>query len=535
MKKAILAALLCIPILAGCTAAAAPSLPSRLSPTKETENDILRCYPLDSEECRSYVFGEDLYLIYPDSIRKYTGKQLICTGEYPLVHPCRVSISEGGAAAYDPTEHCVVLLSSDLTEYRRLELPGQVQGTPLLCSGGNHLYFCAASSLVCLDCNTGICRTVRQGIAEDAEVTGLLEEDKLILCTSGNETSYLSAIDGSKKAVSPPVTSGMQMGSRACLNVRCGENECLYLETAMLPINPGMAFLAFAPAYNAALVFRKADASLILYDLTTGNQLSLITLGDDAVPTQACSAEDGRIFILQQGRLLQWMPENCPARDPAVSISQLYTADAPNRKGLEQCHQRAAFLEQQYGFQISLAEDNGMVLPAGVQTKPEHITAFIRYTLDQVEQGLLRLPSELIREAIRGTKRTTVCILRSICVDGMPVHSYSFWIGNHRYILLSAGEGVAEETLRAVYPLIDAGIFSRSAALDQWEQGILAENQNAMEDRADVLLAAISPNNRELFCDAILQRKLRILSQGIREAFPTVKEKGSLPWEQYLW
>lgn len=530
MKKAIFAALLCLPILAGCTAAAAPSLPSRLSPTKETENDILRRYPLERGECRFFVLGEDLLMAAPGELTKYTGKQLLRRASCPLPDTeCRVSVSEGGIVCCVPEEKQIVIYDSSLTEIRSLPISDSVQGTPMLCSQGNHLYFCSQSALLCMDVTTGICKTLREGVALGTEVTGIVEDAGVILCTADSRTEYISVMDGSCQEISPPAFSGTRVGSKLCLNVRCGENDCLCLEKNMLPLIPGTHFLTFVPAENAALFFRSADASLILYDLTTGNQIAGIMLESDEMPDQACGMPDGRVFFVQGEALYQWMPEKKPSRDPAVSITALYTMDAPNRKGLEQCRLRASFLEQQYGFRTALNEDLPQVLPAGIQVEPEYITLFIRNALDQAEQGLLRLPAELIRAAVSQNGEITLCILRSITADGENIKSASFQVGSKRYILLAAGEGLADAVLREIYPLIDSRILSSSDALDLWS------GDSACNDRAEVLLKAISPNNRELFCDAIWQKKLRCLSQGIREAFPTVREKGQLPWEQYLW
>ena len=57
MKRILPALLLCL-LLLGC-GPAAPSREFRLTPTKETENDNLRCYPLDAADCRFFTYGND--------------------------------------------------------------------------------------------------------------------------------------------------------------------------------------------------------------------------------------------------------------------------------------------------------------------------------------------------------------------------------------------------------------------------------------------------------------------------------------------
>ena len=66
MTKRILPALLLCLLLLGC-GPAAPSREFRLTPTKETENDNLRCYPLDAADCRFFTYGNDLLVLHPEA------------------------------------------------------------------------------------------------------------------------------------------------------------------------------------------------------------------------------------------------------------------------------------------------------------------------------------------------------------------------------------------------------------------------------------------------------------------------------------
>ena len=70
MKRILLASLLCAVLLSAVLlscppAAQAGAAQPRLTPTKETENDNLRCYPLDAADCRFFTFRSDLLVLRP--------------------------------------------------------------------------------------------------------------------------------------------------------------------------------------------------------------------------------------------------------------------------------------------------------------------------------------------------------------------------------------------------------------------------------------------------------------------------------------
>ena len=54
------------------------------------------------------------------------------------------------------------------------------------------------------------------------------------------------------------------------------------------------------------------------------------------------------------------------------------------------------------------------------------------------------------------------------------------------------------------------------------------------EDRARIMEYALLPEEGDCFRSEIMQRKLRILCLGLREAFSLTGYLGILPWEQHL-
>lgn len=130
-------------------------------------------------------------------------------------------------------------------------------------------------------------------------------------------------------------------------------------------------------------------------------------LAPTCCPTQVSSTNDGRIFFLlpdEKGQeiLCQWIIRLQPKQDFRIRLTPVYTADAPNRKGLEQCRQRAAFIEEKYGLSVLFHTPSVRFVPEGYTILPEHITPILSDVLDRAERALLRLPTELIKETVQG-------------------------------------------------------------------------------------------------------------------------------------
>lgn len=560
IKKMIAAAALCL-VLIGCTqTGGAPlrNIPSRLSPTKETENDMLRCYPLDGAPCRFFTYGEDLFLLYPTGeelyLLKFGGKALALTASIALPDAsCTAAISGSLIACYDPAAQEALILDADLVLLNRIALPG-CTGQPLLSPEGDSLYYCTDSALMAAECSTGLHRTLRQTPSSPLTVTAMLEKERLLVCRQrgGNpEDLCLSTVDGSCQGSIYPLTAAALFGSREYRALKCGFNDCLFLEQSQFPLCPGWQFLTFLPEMNGALIYQREEEKLVIYDLTTGNRIAALSLSAIGAPDCAVGTQDGRIFFHIPGALYQWMPRLDPQQDFKVKITPMYTAEQPDQKGLEQCRQRSAFIEGQYGVQILLNTQATQVQPKFCTVEPEYIPAMIMDTLDRIEKTLGRFPASFVRTAVQG--RTYLCPVRQIRNGNTQEYYHQFWSGRDCYILIAVSDQVEESVIRSLSPLADRLVLMNNDAYDTWQSYNPAEFQygtqdprfsgsfadlrsmlSQAEDRAGILYAAMSGGNRELFLDAILQRKLRQVCIGIRAAFP-LEQAEKLPWEQYLW
>ena len=547
MKRMVFAAVLLCALLVGC----GRSVPERkalerISPTKETENDDLRCYPLDAADCRFLSYGEDLLVLCPQegSVRllRCSGKGLAVTALTELPLGTELCCAGEKILCYDPGEEKALIFSPTLTLVQTCSLP-DCAGLPLMDGAGGFLYYATGQALVELELDTGIHRTLRH--QESMALTALLEGSGLLLCAGTEESLYIQIEDGALTRRSPLITGVSAKGSRVQLCAQCGFLDCLYLGQTMLPLPAGWDFLTFLPGRNAALVLREEN-DLAIYDLSTGNLLAEENVSQ--APEQAWATEDGRVFFTAGERLYQWEPEWMSQRDSRVKITALYTREAPDEKGLTQCRQRGTQLEERYGVRLRLFGES-LVEPKGVTLEQEHITATLLDTLTEMEKALSLFPKELLSTAFSGGGRFYLCPVRSIRVNGQEKQELQFWSGRDCYLVIAASDQVQRSVVRVLSPLLDRQVLMKSDAYDRWDSlnppdfsyGSAGEEtafvtsaatESPAADRAELLWAAMEPGNRELFLSAQLQNKLRTLSQALRQFLPSTAK---CPWEQYLW
>ena len=549
MKRILLAAMLCL-FLLGCGQTAPAEAPNRLIPTKDTENDTLRSYRTDGAECRFFVLGEDLLLLQTKdgaaSLLCFTGKTMTQSASFALEAGSTVQVAETTVLCYEPESRQAIALDDTLQEQARLTLPEGTTGTPFYHEG--ILFYCTEDALMAAEFDTGIHRTLRR--SHDAGLLPTAVFGEVLVCTSETESLFLRVEDGTTLGSGPKVVSS---GKKA-LAIRCGSNDCLYLGDTMLPLPPGWRFLAFTPDNRRALLCREGDTTeLGIYDLSTGNRTAQLVLTGIPAPEQAAVMEDGRVFFQTQGAgcLYQWTPDFAPARDSRLQICPLSTAESPDSKALEQCRKNASGLETRYGLSILLNTEVPGASPQGCTIVPEHLAVMVEYALTQIEKSLALYPQNFIRQAASGTGRTYLCPVRSIQKGGEELDCLQYWCGNDSYLYIAVTERAGSSSIRALSAMMDDRIVSVSSVFDSWEalnpegfrygpdaagdRAYFADSRSVLspvEDRAGILLTAMESGNRELYCSAMLQAKLRRLSTALREVYSL---SGTLPWEQYLW
>lgn len=526
--KLIFAAVLLL-ILSGCTQTGAPprAIPEHLTPTKETENDILRCYPLDSPECRFFAVGEDLFLHRGKELLRCTGKNLVVGSKVQLPSVDCTVFTDGKQVGYfDPESQEAVLLCTNQTL--------RIGGVPVLRDG--NIYYRTGDAIMEGSFDTGILRMLRSGVPEDFSVDAVLSDGTLVC---GN--NLISPADGRAVGNTPTIIAA-STGRRDYRALRLGSNDCITAGRNLLPLPPGWRFLAFWEEEHCALICRdEGQPELALFDLNTGNRRAQIILNMTS-PSEGAVTADGRVFF-RSGDLWLWIPEYNPVRD-----TRIHFADP---KGMTQCRQRALFLEEQYGLHLLLGADAVRQF-ANMECEPEDIGNLVMDALDRIEKALTRFPAEFIRSVIRSGRNVYLCPVRSIRhADTEPVFLLQ-QNGADTCLYIAVNTHAGESVIRGLSGIMDGRVFSLTDTYDSWEalnpEGFhyggdtdfdpaaftsAADQLSPAADRAGVLIAAVESGNRELFRSAILQNKLRKLCTALREVYPISNR--NLPWEQYLW
>lgn len=546
MKQILPALLLCLMLL-GC-GQTSPVSDFRLIPTKETENDNLRCYPLSAADCRFFTNGSDLLVLAPGEeaaqLLRCRGRSLRVIARAEAPASAVLVPGEETVCCYVPETGALLRYSQDLSPLETCYLP-DCQGAPVVSADGSRVYYSTGSALMELSTHTGIHRVLRQ--QEDLILTGLLENQELLVCGS----QLFNLDDGSLSYTAPTVQGMGEWESRSLVSTRCGHWDCLYMGQTMLPLPQGWKYLCFLASRNACLV-RREEGTLAIYDLSTGKKLAELDFSPDKEIREAWSTEDGRIFFTTQGCLWQWEPEWMAEVDSRIHISALETRSQPDEKGLTQCRQRFSYLENQFGLKLLLNEQVLPALPLGIRAEPEYVSAPILQTLSGIEAALGKYPAELIRAAFSGCGRVYLCPVRELEAEGRERLGLQFFNGRDCYLLIAASADIRWGVVQALMPLFERQLLMKTDTLDNWESfnppgfaygGEAGEElafadasclESPSADRAGLLYAAMEPGNRELFLSARLQNKLAALCQGLRQAFPEI-QNAKRPWEQYLW
>lgn len=234
-----------------------------------------------------------------------------------------------------------------------------------------------------------------------------------------------------------------------------------------------------------------------------------------------------------------------------------YSAEKADAGGLEECRKEAMALEERYGIRVLLWDE----VPEGTADVGEHLVPVIRRELAVLEQRLSMFPEEMIRQAAGHFSGLYFCPVRKMA-ETLPCGAYRD--GKSLYLLSESG-GAGKDFYHALFHALETAVFSRSHALDLWDErnpagflydedydanrlrdsGIYLTGENRAfanrfsmsfprEDRAEVFALAMMPGNEGLFESSVMQEKLAALCRGIREAFGLEDHEGMLPWEQYL-
>lgn len=506
-----------------------------------------------------------------------------------------IQASEKGMTYYDERHHQLIFLDAQLKEVKKVSLPESIYGAPALSADREKLYYCTGQALRCLDLEDGLDRLLKEMYYEDLNLTGLHCGDTVVACLAedsvGNYTQlYISAETGQLLYETPADVSVWTSGSFYLATDWDGIYQELLIgdseqgPTLLTPRVCGSWPYPVPEIGGAVLVSEDAEADslqLDYYDLQRGKRTAALTL-EGLEPIYSVRATDHQnIWYLRYDPkyecevLYCWALQESAVEDDRVYLSTRYTAENPDLDGIAACQETAAALSEKYGVEVLLWTDATANQPWDYTLVPEYQVPVIREELKELEEFLALYPAGFLKTAAAntGSDRIRICLVRSILGNDSAYGTLreaaglQYWDDYaNTYLCLSAEQGgLMQNACHEVFHIIDSRVITECKAYDDWNalnpkgfdydydytsypfredyQWIEGDNRAFIdfysmsfpkEDRARIMEYAMMPDNAACFESEIMQKKLRQLCLGIREAFGLKKSTEVFIWEQYL-
>ncbi len=536
------------------------SLPQLYEPESQTEKDTsgaLCTYRLPEAVTRLCRAGGGVGLVGEETLTVIQGEKGAVTGTYDRTESL-ICTADGAVFGYDPQTRVLSYLGSGTQGKTGWTLPEDTQGIPLVSRIREEIYYCVPGQILALHMQTGITRRVLEHTQAQLELMNLCFEDAVLGIKIEDSARYIRTDNGQSVCADEGLMSleteadayfaGYQEGAQTAWIFGTPEQTAQQLRIPETYMQPALSM-------NGVLSWDE-EASLYLYDLSTGCRSAAISLPE--MPLSVL-AEGSRVWILGEKTLYRWDPTLSPVSEQTVYTAPMYTALAPDTEGLALCQERVEQLNQTYGVRIAIWE-KALEVPGEHTLTGEFQVPQIESLLDQLEPLLSQFPDRFLRTTVK-TGWVHLNLVRSID-EGQPFVQY--WAQGDCYIALTPGCDVAEAFYTGLGWGVDSHILGNSRDLEYWndlnpagfdydydyEKNALRDDtylsegsryfvdRRAMsfptEDRARTFYFALTEGNQELFSVPVLQKKLRLLCEGIREAYDLKKFPEALPWETYL-
>jgi len=587
MKKAFLGILFALIVVLAFTGCHRQDLSEPTDPGAEKE--LYRVQLEKDTFSDIYLLGENILLLEENgNMTLLSGKtyETVATKESEEV-TC-LSVGKGVVSYYVPSTFEVVYLDELLVETLRVKLPEGIRGEPAFYAGGKEIFYSIGNEIRALDVKTGVARLLKVFTNASFRLTGVhfdgtllsakvLRPEQIVLDTTSSvaqiydgQTCFYSAVDGSVLWQDENT-----VGNFGIIYLRT------YGEQYYLSRMDGVVYQAiygdrstkdaavvdvlslegkFTPLLELGdlLHFDKAS-NLRLYDMKTGALKAESSFVDCGTLSQFVGDEQNRcvwfISISEEGRkgLWRWNYEKSPATSNLqIPREKVYTSKDPDTEGLKACQEAADAIYEKYGVRVDFWQE-AVKAPGNYTMLPEYQPTAIMKRLEHIETVLAQLPESIVKKLVTDDE-LHIGIVRSIDNSGTIVQ---YWQDGVAYIAVSVYADIEKHLLLEIFRVMDVYVIGNSQQYDDWaqlnpedfsygmqdgkylEQGNMAfvdgmSMNTPVEDRVRILVAAMQPDNGELFQNPILRSKLQRISDAIRVAYDLEKYPQMLPWEQYL-
>jgi hypothetical protein len=558
-----------------------------------TEGAVL-CYVPDAS-CYGFRMMEEDVLAFcgkeNTSLIRYSGEHM-----YPIAGAkldCRLSpddrsfqISSNGITYFNPDSREVVFLDRDLKEVRRLEMPEEMVGYPVLSANRMQVYYCTADAICVYDTTTELNKLLKTISYPRQSVVDVLLNDSVLCCSLEDEhgqehTLFISTETGqllsqtvagmevtaSRETAYAKVPEGIQ---ELLVFGRAGENSMVLTpaeisgENWYLPQSHGLV----------SADIRQEKTTLDYYDLDSGRRTASVDLPARISPRCVeIRQSDGCVLVMAYDSLsdspviLSWQKNASPTGDATVYTGPRYTAKAPDVAGLKQCRELADLIGQKYGLRILVGADAVVHQPWDYTLEMEYQTPVIHRQLEVLAQVLSNFPEGFFGKLYGEPRISIVRSIRGNAESG-SIHTaqgLQFWDGECAFVALAAGDTLPGAFYHEMFHVMDSKILSETRVYYYWHNlnpdgceyfedytsyqqadvsRYLQDEDRAFidaysmcypkEDRARIMEYACQEGNAHYFQSEIMQKKLELLCKGIQEAFGLKDYPDALLWEQYL-
>lgn len=579
--KLLFTALVCL-LLCGCTPrpeiAPPPTEPVAEAPAPRSTSygSAVTAFSLPVKNVRQFLPFGDGFLLKAERTLCLLDSSFLLLSHWepefdPLIRVCGEIVT-----AFDPGSGELLLLDSSLCELRRITLPADIHGEPILSDDSSILYYCTRRGVYGWDLGSGIRRRIRD--IAGAELLPVALHGPVLQCrTADNRDLFLDTADGQLlKELDGPVSLFTEDDSYYC-RFDSGSVENLIFGTgedspmALFPDNLNARGYFLVGQHAAVTVTSPADGKtkLDLYSLDTGCLRDTLILEAGHTPTAIVSSKDSVLLLTSSDLLLKWQPDAPPVSGKSHTDTY-YTADAPDHAGLAQCRDYAQQLSETYGVEVLIWKDAVAQEPWDYRFEAEHRYPVILQQLQTLESCLAQFPESVLRDTAAHFDILRICLvgcIRPITESSGPAEptGIQFFDENSASIVLAAGDHARQALYHELFHVMETHILSHSNALDRWNElnpsgfsydldhsanarrnsGVYLEKEQRAfvdtysmsfpkEDRARIFEYAMLEDMDHLFRPKTMQQKLSAICTGIREAYGLKKQEEALPWEQYL-